>query len=368
MKEVFNVLHTEWSDGWGEQEIRIINEINALKELGHNVFLACRVNSKILIEAKEKSIDTITLPFKGNLDFKTIFLLIKLIKKKNIQIVNTHSGKDTWVGGIAAKICGVKFIRTRHLSNGINSSRLNFINEIADFVITTGESVKTAMISNNRILPDKIESIPTGIDPEKFNPKNFNKDEIRNALFGVPSDTLLIGIIAVLRAFKRHDRFLRMAKFVLEKNKNKKIKFLIIGDGPQRENIETLTLDLGIEKNVILTGHLDNIPEVLSALDIFVLTSDSGEGVPQSVMQALLMNKCVIATNAGSTGDLYRDENFVLVKKDSEMNLLHMCDELIKNESLRKNFERNSRSFVHENFSKKIMTKKIDRLYKEILK
>ena len=117
MKKEIKVLHTEWSDGWGGQEIRIINEMIAVREEGIEVFLACRDNSKIKNKAIENNIKVFLLPFKGNLDFNTIYKLIKIIKEYNINIVNTHSGKDTWVGGIAAKLSGAKFIRTRHLSN-----------------------------------------------------------------------------------------------------------------------------------------------------------------------------------------------------------------------------------------------------------
>ena len=168
MKNTINILHTEWSDGWGGQEIRIINEMVAIRSQGMKVFLACRDHSIIKHKAKEKNIEVFTLGFKGNADIKTLISLIKIINTNNISIVNTHSGKDTWVGGLAAKFAGVKFIRTRHLSNKINPSRLNFINELADYIFTTGEKIRDDMIKYNRIKESKILSIPSGIDDSIF--------------------------------------------------------------------------------------------------------------------------------------------------------------------------------------------------------
>jgi len=68
-------LHTEWSNGWGGQEIRIINEMLAVREQGIEVFLACRENATIHHKALEHQIPVFILPFKGNTDLKTLFAL-----------------------------------------------------------------------------------------------------------------------------------------------------------------------------------------------------------------------------------------------------------------------------------------------------
>jgi len=359
MKKI-KVLHTEWSDGWGGQEIRIINEMIALREKGVEVFLACKENSQIKIKAEENNIKVFSLPFKGNIDFKTMFLLSKIIKDNKINIINTHSGKDTWVGGIASKISGSKFIRTRHLSNRIRSSRINFINEIADYIFTTGESVKEDMIKFNRINPNKIMSIPTGIDDKLFDPTKYDKIESRK-YFDIKDDEIVIGIVAILRMFKRHDLFIQAAEKLIGEYSDKKLKFIIAGDGPQRETIERLIKKLGLNSSIILLGHVKDVPLLLSALDVFVLTSDSKEGVPQSVMQALLMNKKVVATDVGSTSDLYSNNNFKLIKPESIDEIVNSVKTLISED------EKDNRSIIVNNFSKKVMTDKIYKIYSQIL-
>jgi glycosyltransferase involved in cell wall biosynthesis len=360
------VLHTEWSDGWGGQEIRIINEMIAVREKGIEVFLACRDNSIIKEKALENNIKVFLVPFRGNLDFKTIFSLVKIIKEEKINIVNTHSGKDTWVGGIAAKLSCIKFIRTRHLSNRINASRFNFINELADYIITTGESVKNDMIKYNRINPKKIISIPTGIDEQLFDPLKYEKVKSRE-FFGLENDYIIVAIVAVLRSFKRHDRFIKIAKRILDKYPNKKIKFLIAGDGPRKDKIFTQIEDENLKEKILMLGHISDVAKLLSSIDIFLLTSDSKEGVPQSVMQAMLMNKAVISTNVGSTSDLLNNNNFLLIDKDDENEMFTTCDKLIVNDELRSYYSNNSRIFISENFSKSIMTEKIIKIYKELI-
>ena len=361
MSRVIKVLHTEWSDGWGGQEIRIINEMIAVREQGIKVFLACRDHAIIKQKALENNIKVFILPFKGNADFKTLFSLRKIIKEHSIDIINTHSGKDTWVGGLAAKLAGAKFIRTRHLSNRIRSSRTNFINELADYVFTTGESVRADMVKYNRINPEKIQSVPTGIDDDLFDPDKYNKQVCRGQ-FNIQDDEIAIGIIAVLRQFKRHDLFLKMAKTLIEQYPETKLTFLIAGDGPQKENIIDWINELDLATNVKLLGHVNQVPELLSALDIFVLSSDSKEGVPQSVMQALLMNKAVISTDSGSTQDLLYQDNFQLVETNSVNSLINGVIYNLEREKIK-----NTREFIVSNFSKGVMTKKIMNIYQELV-
>jgi len=358
------VLHTEWSEAWGGQEIRIINEMIAIREAGLGVYLACKKNSVILEKAKKHNIKTFILPFRGNVDLKTIFLLIRIIKAEGINIVNTHSGKDTWVGGIAAKLAGVKFIRTRHLSHKINKSRLNFINELADFVFTTGESVRQDMIKNNRILPERIISIPTGVDSDLFDPVKYSKGPLRDQL-NIPDEAIVVGIVAVLRDSKRHDVFLDLCLQLKVDFPDRKFKFLIVGDGPMKESIVKYIAKLEIEDDVLMLGHIENIPEVFASLDIFLFTADRREGVPQSVMQALLMNVPTVSTNDGSTADLFFNNNF-LISDSKFKNLYKNLNRLICDME-KPNFSTDSRQFIVENFSKQIATKKILECYRKIL-
>ena len=361
MRNTIRVLHTEWSMGWGGQEIRIINEMIAVRKEGVEVFLACRNDSAIKKKALENNIKVFVLPFKGNADFKTILDLRKIIKNHSIDIINTHSGKDTWVGGLAAKMTRIRFIRTRHLSHRISSSRSNFINELADYIFTTGESIRSDMIEFNRIKAHKIKSIPTGIDLTIFNPENYKKAKYRKQ-FNILDDEIAIGILAVLRQFKRHDLFLNMAKAIIEKYPNKKFVFIIAGDGPQKNSIQNIINFLKLTSQVRILGHVEKVAELLTAIDMLVLSSDSKEGVPQSVMQGLFMKKSVVATNSGSTKDLFDNNNFQLVGTESSEELVKGVSYFIENNKI----ERNG-VLIQEKFSLEFMSRRIVKIYNHLL-
>ena len=358
------VLHTEWSGGWGGQEMRILNEMLAVREQGIDVFLASTAHARLTEEAQKHHIPCFHLPFRGNADLKTLYGLYKIIKKEKIDIINTHSGKDTWVGGMAAKLARIKFIRTRHLSNAINPSRFNFINEMADYVLTTGEAVRADMIKNNRISPEKIRSLPTGIDDAVFDPARYERQAARKQ-FDLADDDFAIGIVAVLRRFKRHDLFIDMARVISEEFP--KTVFLMAGEGPQRSMLEEKIADSGLTQRIRMTGHLSEPQILLAALDLFTLTSEGFEGVPQSVIQALMMGCPVIATDAGSTADLWRADNFKLIPQNDLAALLAAVRGMLKDPIRRAQYAECARRSVVPQLSLQQMTRQLIALYHDLL-
>lgn len=196
--------------------------------------------------------------------------IAKILRREKYDIINTHSGIDTWCGGLGSLLSGAKFIRTRHLSTPIHPSRWNFINNLADFIMTTGESVKEAMIRDNRIHPAKIMSIPTGIDLCIFDRTKYDKEAMKEK-YQLPKDKMIIGNLGVLRYFKRQDIFIEIAREIHTKYPD--TFFVIAGDGDGREGLRNLVRGGNGKPDasgyIRLLGHVSNPAEFLSVLDIF---------------------------------------------------------------------------------------------------
>ncbi|WP_300762982.1 glycosyltransferase family 4 protein [Helicobacter sp. UBA3407] len=354
------ILHTEWSGGFGGQEIRILNEMQEMRRRGCHLALATKEDARILPKAKEYGFTTFTLPFRRKTDIESIYKLHKIAR--NFDIINTHSGIDTWLGGLASIGSGAKFIRTRHLSNKIHPSRLNFINSLADFIITTGESIREAMIRENRIKPERILSIPTGIDTETF------YKEAMKTKYNLPQNKLIIGNLGVLRAMKRQDVFIEVARGICQKYPD--VFFVIAGSGDGQVCLENLAKEVNQAANqeiVRLLGHIENPAEFLATLDIFMLTSDRNEGVPQSLMQALAMEIPSIAGNIGSIADLHfysqGKPNFILTQNPNLEEFIEALELLIRKE--RRILP--SRDFICKNFSLVAMGEKTMQVYQNLL-
>ena len=113
----YTILHLEASQGWGGQEIRILQEAVGMRQAGHQVIIAAATKGVLAKKAAAAGFTTYTLNYKKKLWPITFFRLVYLIKKHKIAIINTHSSLDAWIGGIAGRAAGIKIIRTRHISN-----------------------------------------------------------------------------------------------------------------------------------------------------------------------------------------------------------------------------------------------------------
>lgn len=358
---MITVLHTESSTGWGGQEIRIIKEASGLRKRGYRILISAEKESMIFKKAIQHGFETFPVSFsKYN---PVSFLKIKsLIEKENINIVNTHSSKDSWIATIAAKLAfnKPKIIRTRHLSTPIKKTVLNrwIYNVLPDIIITTGEEIKKNMIVENKFNPEEIVSIPTGVDLERFNPEvvypTFNSKEFS------------VGTIGVLRSWKGHIYLLEAIPLILSYIRD--IKFYIVGDGPQRENIQNHIKKLSIEKWVVMTGYREDIPEILASLDVVVHPSYANEGVPQAILQAMAMEKPVIASDAGAIKEvIINNETGFLVEPKNPSQIAEKIIELYERSELRIEFGKKGRCLVERDYSFDGMLDKIENMYKMLL-
>jgi glycosyltransferase involved in cell wall biosynthesis len=163
-------------------------------------------------------------------------------------------------------------------------------------VVSAGEALRRQLITDVGIDPDSIVSVPTGIDTTRFAPGGRSSARAR---LGLPPDKTLVGIVATLRSWKGH-RFLIDACAALPAH----IGLLIVGDGPQRATLEGMLQAHGMTGRAWMPGNQVDVVPWLQAMDIFALPSYANEGVPQALVQAMLVGLPCVTTSAGSIGEL----------------------------------------------------------------
>lgn len=306
--KILTVLHTESSTGWGGQESRSLRESEELTRRGHRAIILCQPGSGLAKRAGKSGIPTAVVRMRANVDPVAINFVRGLVRKENVDIINTHSSHDSWIATMGAWFSGRKpvIIRTRHLAIGIKKSLTYTL--LPDKIVTVSEYVRSLFIEKG-IKPDKVITIPSGIDIRKFDPAksgNTFREEI-----GVNSSVPLIVMVAILRVRKGHYYFVHAAKKVVEEFPD--ARFLIVGDGPQRTNIEHYIKELGLKDNVLMLGLREDIPRILASADLYVIPSLS-EGMGQSTMEAMAMGVPVIASDVGGLPELViNDQTGILV-------------------------------------------------------
>jgi glycosyltransferase involved in cell wall biosynthesis len=298
-----HILHLEASAGWGGQEIRILREAEGMRKRGHKVVLGVTRGGGLVARAREAGFTVYELNFKKVAWLACLFRLLWILRKEQIDLVNTHSSLDAWIGAIAARIAGRTVVRTRHLSTPIKkgwNSRLLY-GKLADFVVTTCESIIPMICTQSGKKPQECRSIATGVDPDKIVAAEDAAAAFRKAVGAEPED-FLVGTACFMRSWKGIDDFLKAADLLRDV---KGLKWVIIGGG-HAETYKKRAAEMKV--NVHFTGHLDNPFPALKALDLFTLLSTAHEGVSQAILQAAYLGKPLLATATGGLGEVCIDQ------------------------------------------------------------
>lgn len=296
-----NILHLEASPGWGGQEIRILREAEGMRQRGHTVILCVMKNGALIEQARSAGFVVYELNFNKSHWPICLFHLMRLIYRHQIQVVNTHSSLDSWIGGIAARMMGRKIVRTRHLSTpikkGLNSRFL--YGKLADFVVTTCAAIVPLISSQSGKDKSQCRSIATGVDPEKIQATPEEAELFRQKM-GFTPDDFVVGTACFMRSWKGIDDFLKAADLL---RNIPHLKWVIIGGGHE-ETYRKQAQEMQLEGIVFFTGHLSNPFPALKGLNAFALLSTAHEGVSQAILQAAFFEKPLIATATGGLSEV----------------------------------------------------------------
>ncbi len=158
------------------------------------------------------------------------------------------------------------------------------------------------MVNDLKYAPDKIHIIYNGVDPDGF---QWTDERGTVSDLGIGESDKVVGIFAWLRPEKDHENFLRAARLVVDRVPT--AKFLVVGDGPMRPKIESLVRELDLADCVILTGARSDVPDLLRATDVFVLSSSTVECFPMSLLEAMAAGRPAVCTAVGGVPEMIEE-------------------------------------------------------------
>ncbi len=245
-------------------------------------------------------------------DLKTLWTVYRLLRRLKPDVVHTHTAKAGFVGRVAAWLAGVPVIVHTfhgHVLGGYFSPTMTRVfillerltARMSDTVITLSEGLRRELAENYRITRrSHITVLPLGLDLAPFAATARKSGAFRRA-YRVPDDAPLIGIIGRIVPVKNHALFLEAAVRVRQQMPN--VRFVIVGDGELRAQVEQQVDACGLRDAVIFTGWLRDLAPVYADLDANVISS-LNEGTPVSVIEALTARCPVVATAVGGLPDL----------------------------------------------------------------
>lgn len=309
----------------------------------------------------------------GKYDLRVLPRLVSLMRRRRYgAVITVGAGDKMFWGRLAAWLAGVPVVAAALHSTGWPDGvgRLNrWLTRLTDAFIAVAEPHGEFLVDFEKFPAEKVRVIPNGVDTERFSPAPHS-GAVRAEL-GLPATTPLVGILAALRPEKNHELFLAVADRV--RKQVPEARFIVIGEGPERETIERVATERGLlkpgapsESAVRLLGNRNDIPQLLAALDVLTLTSHN-EANPVSILEAMSCGVPVVATDVGSVSESVREaETGFLAPAGDEALLAQRVTELLLDPLQAQELGESGRRRVLERSSLEVMVRGYEELIAEV--
>ncbi|MEI7463156.1 MAG: glycosyltransferase family 4 protein [Candidatus Taylorbacteria bacterium] len=373
------ILYVITKSNWGGAQRHVFDLATSMKAKGHDVWVAVGGNG-ILTEKLERagiytfSIATLGRDISPGKDAGSFREIYTIIKNKRPDILHLHSPKASGLGALAGRLLHIKTIITTVHGWTFNESRpiyeripIIFFSWITMILSHTTILLSEAEYSQALYFPfvkHKITLIPLGIKPPTLMSVDGSKQMISKSIGMELTDfnkKVVIGTIAELHKNKGLTYLVNSMTAVVEQQPN--AICIIIGDGQENINIQTLIKGINLEKNVFLVGYIDNAADYLKAFNIFALSSIK-EGLPYVILEAGCASLPVVATTVGGIPEIVEDmKSGILIQSRNSRELSHALSFMIEHPEERKKYGANLKERVLTKFSMEKMIWMIEGLY-----
>lgn len=364
MSPPIRILHTESSKNMGGQELRILLEMERMREIGFESLLAARTGTPILAEAERRGLRVFAIPMHNRLDPISMAILWRLMRREKIDVVNAHGSRDAWVAFLVARLLGVRTVRSRHVANPIRRHRIGqmIYGWLCDKVVTTSESIREGLIERG-VDAEKIISVPTGVEVETY--AAVKRDGAIRRELGIPERAPLVGMISALRGDKGPDVFLDACNRLLDSRGD--VWCVLAGDGWMRQQLDAQLATLPQRERIVMAGYRRDIPQLLAELDVLVLAAKIPEGVPQAILQAHAARVPVVATRVGGISEVAREgETAFTAQPNDPDSLVDAVRRALEDRALAEILAANGHALVRESYSIEVMLRRMAEIYRNL--
>lgn len=253
---------------------------------------------------------------------------------RDVHIVQTFHFKADWLGVGVSRALGCPLISSRR-DLGFSQTALRrfayrFINPAVSRFIAPSRAVRDVVARREGVAPDRVEVIPNGRDLRLFD-QSQNSAEAR-AWLGLPPEVPVIGMVGNLLPVKDHPTLLQAFSRILPSFEHAHL--LLVGQGPEEERLKAMARELNIGHRVVFAGKRTDIPRVLAAMDVFVLSSHT-EGMSNAIIEAMAAGLPVVASDVGGNAESVADgETGFIVPPRSPARMADRLSDLLRDRGL----------------------------------
>jgi glycosyltransferase involved in cell wall biosynthesis len=299
------------------------------------------------------------------LNLSALIPLSALVQRVPDPILHTHDSHANTIAWLAARFFGIKapVVVGRKVDFPVGRSwfsRRKYNYSSVARIVCVSERIREIMEPAVRDR-SKLIVVHDGVDPDRF-PERTSPGILRRE-YHLPAEAVLAGNVAAIAPHKDYFTFVDTAEILCSRHSS--LRFFIIGDGPQRTDIENYIRRKNLGERIIMTGFREDLPEILPELDIFLMTSKT-EGLGSSILDAYLCRVPVVATAAGGIPEIVTDgETGLLAPVQNAAALADAVERLLDNPGLREKLVEGA-SLRVKGFTKEVMAGKMMQIYTEV--
>lgn len=320
-------------------------------------------------QLREAGVELRCLNFRMRHFLPAVGRLRSLLRQEEVGILHTHMYYASWYGRIAGLRAGVPvMITTDHghdpWKKPWHVAFERYALKRTALRIAVSQDVAEVLRAREKVPEDKLRVIPNGVDVQRFQIGQAERDSVRSDL-GMADETLLVGTVGRLVKPKALHVLIEAAARLL--GTIPETRLLIVGEGPLRGELERHASGLGIGKQVFFAGARSDIPAVLAAMDVFVLSSQR-EGLPVALLEAMAAGKPIVATRVGGIPEAVTDRREALLVSPDDPNALAAgIGELARRPDLAAALGRRAAEKAAGEFSIAAVVEKLETVYSELL-
>lgn len=370
VKNKIKIFQVIWSLAYGGAE-RVVMDISQTLDRDKFVVHICCTNGKgVFAERMEK--EGITVHVLADAEWKPAYLsglkLLRLLRKEKPEVLHSHGSGPLFDASFARLFCKVPFyIHTFHYGNypGCSPNKLiaeRIASKRPDRLIAVSNAQREALIHYLKIPPEKIQTIYNGVSKNR----NLNNNELINAKkreLGIQPGDLTLGTVAIFLEQKGLTYLLETAARVSKALPQ--ARFILVGDGPLRRELENKSRDLGLNSRVLFTGLRTDVQELLLAFDVFLMSS-LWEGMALTLLEAMAAGKPAIATDVGDNSFIVKHgmTGYIVPPKDAA-GMADAILQLLSDPLTRVNMGKEALKEYNNKFTLDKMTKEYADLFEE---
>lgn len=325
--------------------------------------------NQVVREIEQEGGTVVCFPAKNNIEIIwKARRIAAYVKEHDIQLIHCHLPWAGIVGRLVGRLTGVPVVYTEHnkweryhrLTYWMN--KLSFAGQ-QQVIAVSGEVARSIKTHYHKKRPG-VQVVQNGIDTNRFNPGLPTERDIRREL-NIPAGAIVIGIACVFRAQKRLTVWLEIASRLQKEHPG--IRFIIVGDGVLRNEVQQKVRALDMPSPVYLAGLQTEMRPWLKAMDIFMMSSEF-EGLPIALLEAMSMGCMPACTGAGGIPEVIKDNvNGVLVPVSDPWQLVHRLSALLLQPDRLAAMKVAARKTVLHHFSMKKMVAQLETIYNSVI-